>query len=73
VEDPAYEPFVTPAMVAEAHAAGLGVIPYVVDDEATMRHLVVAGVDGLITNRPDRLREVLLAEGRDVPPSFPGR
>lgn len=71
VEDPAYTPFASADLVERAHAAGLGVIPYVVDDEATQRHLVRLGVDGLITNRPDRLREVLAAEGRAVPPSFP--
>jgi glycerophosphoryl diester phosphodiesterase len=70
VRDPAYRPFTTPALVEEAHAAGLAVIPYVVDDEATMRHLVRIGVDGLITNHPARLREVLAAEGRELPPAF---
>jgi glycerophosphoryl diester phosphodiesterase len=72
VDDPAYEPFATPALIADAHAVGLAVIPYVVDDAATMRHLVRAGVDGLITNHPERLREVLAAEGRKLPESFPG-
>ncbi|WP_165355029.1 glycerophosphodiester phosphodiesterase family protein [Nocardioides oleivorans] len=72
VADPAYTPFTTEALVYEAHGAGLRVVPYVVDDEATMRHLVRIGVDGLITNRPERLREVLADEGRDLPPGFPG-
>lgn len=72
VDDPAYRPFATAALVGAAHAAGLGVIPYVVDDVATMRHLVRLGVDGLITNRPERLRQVLADEGRELPPSFPG-
>ena len=72
VDDPAYEPFATAALIADAHAAGLTVIPYVVDDAATMRHLVRAGVDGLITNHPERLREVLAAEGLELPESFPG-
>lgn len=72
VTDPAYTPFATAELVAAAHAAGLAVIPYVVDDAPTMRHLVRLGVDGLITNRPDRLREVLAGEGRDLPPAFPG-
>jgi glycerophosphoryl diester phosphodiesterase len=72
VGDPSYRPFATRALVREAHAAGLAVIPYVVDDEATMRHLVRIGVDGLITNHPGRLREVLAAEGRGLPPAFPG-
>ena len=72
VDDPAYEPFATAALIADAHAAGLAVIPYVVDDAPTMRHLVRAGVDGLITNHPGRLREVLAAEGLELPESFPG-
>jgi glycerophosphoryl diester phosphodiesterase len=55
----------TPAMVAEAHDAGLRVIPYTVDAPPTMRRLVGLGVDGMITNRPDVLRSVL-AE-MDVP------
>lgn len=73
VTDPAYEPFATVELIQHAHSAGLTVIPYVVDDEATMRHLVRAGADGLITNRPDRLREVLAGEGRALPPSFSAR
>jgi glycerophosphoryl diester phosphodiesterase len=72
VDDPAYRPFATAVVVDAAHAAGLAVVPYVVDDAATMRHLVGLGVDGLITNRPERLREVLAAEGRELPPAFPG-
>ena len=72
VDDPAYEPYATAALVDAAHAAGLTVIPYVVDDAATMRHLVRLGVDGLITNRPDLLRKVLADEGLEVPPAFPG-
>lgn len=70
VDDPAYRPFATQALIGEAHAAGLAVIPYVVDDAATMRHLVRSGVDGLISNQPERLRRVLAAEGRELPESF---
>jgi len=72
VGDPAYEPFATADLIDRAHAAGLAVIPYVVDDAPTMRHLVQLGVDGLITNRPDRLREVLARAGQDLPLSFEG-
>lgn len=73
VDDPAYVPFATAELVADAHAAGLRVVPYVVDDPPTMRALLAAGVDGLITNRPDVLRDVLAAAGRDLPPAYPGR
>ena len=73
VDDPAYVPFATADLVAEAHAAGLRVVPYVVDDPPTMRALLALGVDGLITNRPDLLRDVLADAGRPLPPAFPGR
>lgn len=45
----------TPALLDEAHAAGLRVIPWTVNDPADMRRLIALGVDGLITDRPDRL------------------
>ncbi|MGH3361319.1 MAG: glycerophosphodiester phosphodiesterase, partial [Nocardioides sp.] len=71
VGDPSYRPFVTTAMVDDAHAAGMRVIPYTVDDPATMRVLVELGVDGLITNYPDRLLNVLRAAGIAVPTQYP--
>ena len=72
VDDPAYQPFATADLVERAHAAGLGVVPYVVDDEPTQRHLVRLGVDGLITNHPERLRGVLADEDCALPKTFPG-
>lgn len=72
VDDPSYVAFADVAMVQAAHAVGLRVIPYVVDDPPTMRRLVRAGVDGLITNHPERLREVLADEGIPLPTSHPG-
>lgn len=53
------DPLVTPELVAEAHAAGLRVHPFTVDDEARMRELLDWGVDGLFTNVPDRMRRLL--------------
>ena len=73
VEDPAYVPFASVELIDRAHDAGLQVIPYVVDDPPTMAALVRLGVDGLITNYPDRLRGVLEENGFPLPPSFPGR
>lgn len=70
IDDPAYEPFVTAAMVTASHGAGLAVIPYTVDDPATMHHLVDLGVDGLITDRPDLLRGVMESAGLPLPPAF---
>jgi glycerophosphoryl diester phosphodiesterase len=67
VTDPGYEPYTTPALVAEAHAAGLAVVPWTIDDVPTMEALLDAGVDGLITNYPDRLRELLADRGYKLP------
>ncbi|ARU61943.1 hypothetical protein CBW65_13565 [Tumebacillus avium] len=50
---------VKPDLVAEAHAAGLMVNVWTVNDEMHMRLCAQAGVDAIITNYPDRLRTVL--------------
>ena len=50
-------------LVALAHAKGLVVHPYTVNDEARMSELVALGVDGLFTDRPDRLRALVRARG----------
>ncbi|HET8988413.1 MAG TPA: glycerophosphodiester phosphodiesterase family protein, partial [Humibacillus sp.] len=49
------------AFVARARELGLGVLPWTVNDVGTMRALVEAGVDGLVTDYPDRAA-VLLAD-----------
>jgi len=54
----------TPERIAEAHALGLEVLPWTVNDPADMRRLIESGVDGLISDYPDRLLEVL----RSTPP-----
>lgn len=56
------------ARIEEAHALGLGVLPWTVNDAAEMRRLLRAGVDGLITDRPDIARLVLAEEGFGLPP-----
>jgi glycerophosphoryl diester phosphodiesterase len=73
VGDAAYVPFASGELIDSAHDVGLQVIPYVVDDPPTMTALVRLGVDGLITNYPDRLRGVLDANGLPLPESFPAR
>lgn len=58
---------VTPALVAEAHALKLTVIPWTVNEPDDMARLIDAGVDGIITDYPDRLRTVAAAKGLPLP------
>ena len=57
--------------VAHAHALGLLLIPWTVNDPADMRRLIDWKVDGIITDRPDRLREVLRERGIELPRPAP--
>lgn len=70
VTDDNYRPYVTRSMVDEAHDHGLKVIPWTVDDEPTMNKLIDDGVDGLITDYPDRLRTVLDDHGYELPSAY---
>ena len=45
--------------VSEAHRAGLAVYVYTVDDPAEMRILIDRGCDGLFTNFPSRMRDLV--------------
>jgi len=47
-------------IIDNAKKEGLLVNPFTVNDEACMKSLITAGVDGLITNYPDKLKKVLL-------------
>jgi glycerophosphoryl diester phosphodiesterase len=50
---------VTAAVVEAAHGKCILVHPYTVDDDDEMLSLLAMGVDGMFTNRPDRLREMI--------------
>jgi glycerophosphoryl diester phosphodiesterase len=51
----------TPANVDAAHQAGLAVHIYAADGDDALAGLIDLGVDGIKTNRPDRLRALLAA------------
>jgi glycerophosphoryl diester phosphodiesterase len=45
--------------VAAAHARNLTVAAWTVNAEGTMRQLIAAGVDGIMTDYPDRLADII--------------
>jgi glycerophosphoryl diester phosphodiesterase len=55
---------VTPGVVRRAHAAGAHVHVWTVDEPAEMDELLDMGVDGLITDRTDVLKDVLVRRGQ---------
>ncbi len=61
ITDADYTVFATSEMVSQAHALGMKIIPWTVDDVGTLEYFVNLGVDGIITNYPDRLKLVLEA------------
>jgi glycerophosphoryl diester phosphodiesterase len=55
----------------EARRLGLKVVPYTVNDPADMAALIERGIDGIITDYPDRLRRAMAEKGMTLPPAFP--
>lgn len=50
---------VTPGVVEKAHHAGLQVVAWTINEAEQMRRLIDTGLDGIITDYPDRLLAIL--------------
>jgi glycerophosphoryl diester phosphodiesterase len=57
----------TDRLIRKSHRRGLAVIPWTVNDPAQMGALIDRGVDGLITDYPDRLRTVMASRHLRLP------
>lgn len=56
--------------VRAAHAAGLKVVPWTVNEDKDMRAQLALGVDGIITDYPTRLRGVLADARKPLPRAY---
>lgn len=63
----------TPRIIEEAHRRNIPVQVWTVDDPDDMRRLLSWGVDGIQSDRPDLLSEVLVREARRPPPPIARR
>ncbi len=50
----------TRSLIERAHQLDMEVYYWTIDDTATMKGLIELGADGLFTNRPDLLKQLLL-------------
>jgi glycerophosphoryl diester phosphodiesterase len=73
IVSPRYQLVTGKPYVDHAHALGLKVIPWTVNDADAMREQIGYGVDGIITDYPTLLRSVLAGLGMPLPPATPPR
>ncbi|PJJ53732.1 glycerophosphoryl diester phosphodiesterase [Mumia flava] len=71
VDQQGFEFYVTERMVRDAHHRGLDVVPWTCDDMPTVAALMDMGVDGIITDYPNRVRDLMAERGLDRPRAYP--
>jgi glycerophosphoryl diester phosphodiesterase len=62
---------VDPDLIAESHRLGLAVVVWTVNKPADMVRMIDMGVDGIISDRPDLLRNVAGEKGIALPAAAP--
>lgn len=70
---PVWSPFwrdLDAAAVRDAHALGLKVVVWTVNEPADIERMIALGVDGIISDYPDRLRGAFERAGHLVPQAF---
>ncbi|WP_084522892.1 glycerophosphodiester phosphodiesterase [Nocardia inohanensis] len=68
--DPNFKLTTTAEYVTKAHDLGIKVIPWTVNDKATIGLVLDQGVDGIITDYPNRAREVMQEKNYPLPTPF---
>ncbi|MDF8266114.1 glycerophosphodiester phosphodiesterase family protein [Luteipulveratus flavus] len=58
------------SMIQRAHARGLKVVPWTCDDLPTIAQLMDWGVDGIITNYPNKVRDLMASRGMKLPKAY---
>ena len=61
----------TPEMFQEAHALGLEVVVWTVNERADIDRMLALGVDGIISDYPNIVREAMAARGMALPVATP--
>jgi glycerophosphoryl diester phosphodiesterase len=62
---------VDPGLIAESHRLGLAVVVWTVNKPADMVRMIDMGVDGIISDRPDLLRNIAGEKGLALPAAAP--
>ncbi|WP_066943647.1 glycerophosphodiester phosphodiesterase family protein [Streptomyces lushanensis] len=70
IADPNFRFYPDRKMISDAHKRGLKVIPWTCDDPATIEALMDMGIDGIITDYPDRVRDIMAERGMRLPKAY---
>jgi glycerophosphoryl diester phosphodiesterase len=61
----------TEAKLKEAHELGMQVVVWTVNEPGQIKKMMDLGVDGIISDRPDLVRQAMAERGMTLPPATP--